>query len=103
MGAGHQRETVGVVEGFRDVLSEGVAGTSGGDAPPTAVIWVGPQQVAHGALMDRKQLFYVSTQHKHHQEEKMELIYTHVQLLLIRSNTLLKSVTFFKVTDLSYR
>lgn len=55
MGAGHQREAVGVVEGFRDVLSEGVAGTSGGDAPPTAVIWVRPQQVTHGALMDRKQ------------------------------------------------
>lgn len=50
MGAGHQSEAVGVVEGFRDVLSEGVAGTSGGNAPPTAVIGVRPQQVTHGAL-----------------------------------------------------
>lgn len=43
MGAGHQREAVGVVEGFRDVLTEGVAGASGGDAPPTAVVRVRPQ------------------------------------------------------------
>lgn len=52
MGAGHQGEAVGVVEGFRDVLSKGVASTSGGDAPPTAVIGVRPQQVTHGALSE---------------------------------------------------
>lgn len=40
MGAGHQGEAVGVVEGFRDVLSEGVASTSGGDAPPAAIVGV---------------------------------------------------------------
>lgn len=51
MGAGHQGEAVGVVEGFRDVLSEGVAGPSGGDAPPTTIIRVRPQQVTHRALM----------------------------------------------------
>lgn len=54
MGAGHQREAVGVVEGFRDVLSEGVAGAAGGDAPPAAVVGVGPQQVTHRALGDRE-------------------------------------------------
>lgn len=40
MGARHQSEAVGVVEGFGDVLSEGVASTSGRDAPPTAVVGV---------------------------------------------------------------
>ena len=51
MGAGHQREAVGVVEGLRDVLSEGVAGAPGGDAPTAAVIRVRPQQVTHGTLV----------------------------------------------------
>lgn len=54
MGAGHQSEAVGVVEGFRDVLSEGVAGTSGRDAPPTTIIRVRPQQVTHRALRRRE-------------------------------------------------
>lgn len=53
MGAGHQSEAVGVVEGFGDVLTEGVPSTSGRDAPPTAVIGVRPQQVAHWALRER--------------------------------------------------
>lgn len=52
MGAGYQGEAVGMVEGFRDVLSEGVAGTSGRDAPPTTIIRVRPQQVTHGALRE---------------------------------------------------
>lgn len=52
MGAGHQGQAVGVVEGFRDVLSKSVASASGRDAPPTAVIGVRPQQVAHGALRE---------------------------------------------------
>lgn len=56
MGAGHQGEAVGVVEGFRDVLSEGVAGTSGGDAPPAAIIRIRPQQVTHRALRERQRV-----------------------------------------------
>lgn len=50
MGTGHQGEAIGVVEGFRDVLSKGVASPSGRDAPPTTVIRVRPQQVTHGTL-----------------------------------------------------
>lgn len=53
MGPGHQGEAVGMVEGFGDVLSEGVAGASGRNAPPTAVVRVRPQQVTHGALWGR--------------------------------------------------
>lgn len=52
MGARHQGEAVGVVEGFGDVLSKGVAGTSGRDAPPTTVVGVRPQQVTHWALRE---------------------------------------------------
>lgn len=44
-------KTVVVVESFRDVLAKSVAGTSGGDAPATAVVGVGPEQVAHGAFV----------------------------------------------------
>lgn len=54
MGARHQSESVGMIEGFRDVLTEGVAGTSGRDPPPTAVIGVRPQQVTHRALKQKQ-------------------------------------------------
>lgn len=50
MGTGNQGEAIGMVEGFRDVLSKGIAGPSGRDAPPTTVIRVRPQQVTHGSL-----------------------------------------------------
>lgn len=53
MGARHQSESVGMIEGFRDVLTEGVAGTSGRDPPPAAVIGVRPQQVTHRALKQK--------------------------------------------------
>ena len=46
-----QCEAVVVVERLRDVLSERVTGTSGGDTPTTAVIGIGPQQIAHGAFV----------------------------------------------------
>lgn len=49
--AGHQAEAVAVVEHLRDVAAEGVAGASGGDAPAAPLVGVGPQQVAHGALV----------------------------------------------------
>lgn len=50
MGAGHKRQPVGMVEGFRDVLAEGVASATGRDAPSATVIRVRPQQVTHGTL-----------------------------------------------------
>ena len=61
MGTGHQGEAVGVVEGFRDVLSKGVTGTSGGDAPPTAIVRVRPQQVTHRALRQKHFSFRASS------------------------------------------
>lgn len=73
MGAGHQGEAVGVVEGFRDVLSEGVAGTSGGDTPPTTIIRVRPQQVTHRSLRERDTIilqcttsFFHFVKYQHH-------------------------------------
>ena len=53
MGSGDQRQTVGMVEGFGDILSEGVPSPSGGYSPAPAVIWVRPQQVTHGPLEQR--------------------------------------------------
>lgn len=50
VGTGHKREAVGVIEGLRDVLAEGVAGATGRDAPAAAVVGVRPQQVTHGTL-----------------------------------------------------
>lgn len=49
--SGHQGQAVGVVEGLRNILSESVSGSSGRDAPATAIIGIGPEQVAHRALM----------------------------------------------------
>ena len=39
-----------MVECFGDVLTEGVASTTGGDAPAAPVVRVGPEQVAHRTL-----------------------------------------------------
>lgn len=44
-------QVVGVVELLSDVLAKGVTSASGIHAPASAVIGVGPQQVAHGALV----------------------------------------------------
>jgi hypothetical protein len=45
-----QLQVVGVVELLRDVLAEGVASATRGDAPAAAVIRVGPQQVADRSI-----------------------------------------------------
>ena len=47
----HQLQAVVVVELLADVLPKRVASPAGRDAPATAVIWVGPQEVTHGAFM----------------------------------------------------
>lgn len=49
--ARNQRQPVVVVERLRYVLAEGVTRAAGRDAPAAPVIRVGPQQVAHGALV----------------------------------------------------
>ncbi len=51
MGPANHQQFVGVVELLGDVLTEGVAGASGRDAPAAALVGVGPQEVAHGALV----------------------------------------------------
>lgn len=51
MSACDEREAVVVVELFRDVLAEGVAGTARRDSPAAAIIGVGPEKVAHGTLV----------------------------------------------------
>jgi len=49
--AGHQGETIAVVECLRDVLTEGVSCSSRRDAPASSVIRVRPEQVTHGTLV----------------------------------------------------
>ena len=56
VGSGYQGELVCVVELLGDVLAEGVACASGGDAPATPVVGVGPEQVTHGPLMRHLQV-----------------------------------------------
>lgn len=51
MRSGNKRQTVVVVESFRDILAEGIACTTGRDSPSATVIGIRPQQVAHGALV----------------------------------------------------
>ena len=40
-----------MVECLGDVLTKGVSGSPGGDAPPASVIRIGPKKVAHGTLV----------------------------------------------------
>lgn len=51
MGSGDQGQAVVVVESLADVLSEGVASTSGAYSPTASVVGVTPEQIAHGALV----------------------------------------------------
>ena len=53
MGASDPRQVIRVVELLGDILTEAVAGTARGDTPAAAVIGVGPQQIADGALVRR--------------------------------------------------
>lgn len=64
VGSGHECEAVGVVESLRDVLAEGVAGASGRDTPPTTIIRVRPQQVAHRTLHRRRKRKRVKVEDK---------------------------------------
>jgi hypothetical protein len=47
----NQRQAVVMVEGLRDILAERVAGAAGRYPPPAAVVGVGPEEVAHRALV----------------------------------------------------
>ena len=51
MRPGDQAQAVHVVECVRDILSESVASSSGRNAPPASIIWVTPEEIAHGTFM----------------------------------------------------
>lgn len=51
MSSSDESETVVVVKGFGNVLTKGVTGPTGGDSPTTAVVGVGPEEIAHWAFV----------------------------------------------------
>jgi hypothetical protein len=51
MGSCNEGKTIVMVERLGDILAKSVARTTRGYAPATPVIWVGPKQVTHWALM----------------------------------------------------
>ena len=51
MSSSDQRKTVVVVERFRDILAERVSRTSWRYSPSAAVIWIGPEEIAHWAFV----------------------------------------------------
>ena len=51
VGARNQLQIVGVIEVLRNVLSKCEPGTSGRDTPTMPVIWVRPQEIAHGSFV----------------------------------------------------
>lgn len=51
MRASNQCEAVVMIERFRNILTEGIAGTSWRYPPPTSIIRIRPQQIAHRALV----------------------------------------------------
>ena len=53
VGSADECEAIVVVEVFRDVLAEGVAGPARGYSPAAPVVRIRPQQVTHGPLQVR--------------------------------------------------
>ena len=51
MGPRNQRQAIVVVESLRDVLPEGVACATRGDAPSTTVVRIRPEEITHRTLM----------------------------------------------------
>ena len=51
MGASDPRQVVAVIELFRNILSEGVPGTSRGDTPTTSVVRVRPEEITDGTFV----------------------------------------------------
>ena len=50
VGSGHQNEFVGVIESLGNILSEGVASSTGRPTPSAALFRIGPEQIAHRTL-----------------------------------------------------
>ena len=46
-----ERQAVVVVESLRNVLAECVASATGRYSPPTAVVRIRPEEIAHGSFM----------------------------------------------------
>ena len=51
VGSGDNFDVVGAVELLGDVFSEGEAGASGALSPALNVVWIGPDNVAHGSFV----------------------------------------------------
>ena len=51
MSAGYPRQVIAMIELFRNILTEGIAGTSGRDTPATSIVRVGPEKIADGSLV----------------------------------------------------
>lgn len=51
MGTGNAHEGVSVIKLLRDILTERVASSSGGDSPTASVVRVGPKEIADRAFM----------------------------------------------------
>lgn len=47
----HQRQSVVMIERLRNILPEGVPSASGRYSPATPVIWIRPQEIAHGPFV----------------------------------------------------
>lgn len=47
----HQCQAIVVVERFRDILSERVSSSSWRYSPSAAVVWIGPEKIAHWTLV----------------------------------------------------
>jgi hypothetical protein len=47
----NESQAVVMVERLRDILPKRVSGASGRDTPAAAIVRVGPEEIAHGALM----------------------------------------------------
>ena len=51
MGPRNERQTVVVIESLRNVLSECIAGAARRDTPPTTVIRIRPEEIAHWSFV----------------------------------------------------
>lgn len=80
-----QRQVVGVIESFGNVLAEGVAGSAGRNAPAASVVRIRPQQVAHGALKKKtkgRELSYFNRSRFLGSKDRKEAIKLHISCAL---------------------
>lgn len=51
MGPCYQSQAVVVVERLRDILSKSVPGATRRDSPSTSIVWIRPEEIAHGSFV----------------------------------------------------